>query len=144
MVVSGTPEEILELLTEPEAIARWAPVPFEIVELAEGRLVAGGSARVRGHLAGRVLEFAVEVLEADERRLALVADGPILLDVDYAVSPHDDGSELQASVCVRGRGLLGRVIAAATTTLLAGGALASSMGRLERELTPVAAQRALA
>jgi hypothetical protein len=43
MVVSGTPEEILEVLTEPEFIARWSPVPFEIVELAEGRLVAGGA-----------------------------------------------------------------------------------------------------
>jgi hypothetical protein len=139
MVVSGTPDEILELLTEPEAIARWAPVPFEIVELAEGRLVAGGSARVRGRIAGRPVEFAVEVLEADERHLALVANGPILLDVDYAVSPRDEGSELRASVSVRGRGLLGMVFAAATTALLAGGALASSMGRLERELTPIAA-----
>ena len=139
MLVSGAPEEILELLTQPEAIARWAPVPFEIVELAEGRLVAGGRARVRGRLAGRAVEFAVEVLQADDQRLALVADGPISLDVDYLVSPRDEGSELQASVSVRGRGLLGRVIAAATTALLAGGALASSMGRLERELGPAVA-----
>jgi hypothetical protein len=138
-MVSGTPEEILELLTRPEAIARWAPVPFEIVELADGHLVAGSRARVRGRLAGRAVEFAVEVLQADEEHLTLVADGPILLDVDYLVSAHDEGSELRASVSVRGRGLLGRVIAAATTALLAGGALASSMGRLERELAPAAA-----
>jgi Polyketide cyclase / dehydrase and lipid transport len=134
VLVSGTPEEILELLTEPEAIARWAPVPFEIVELAEGRLVAGGRARVRGRLAGRAVDFTVDVLQADERCLALVADGPISLDVDYSVSPRDEGSELRASVSVRGSGLMGRVAAAATTALLAGGALASSIGRLEREL----------
>ena len=138
-VLSGTPEEILELLTQPEAIARWAPVPFEILELAEGRLLAGGRGRVRGRLAGRAVEFAVEVLEADDHRLALVAEGPILLDVDYLVCPRDEGSELRASVSVRGRGLLGRVVAAATTALLAGGALASSMVRLERELGPAAA-----
>jgi hypothetical protein len=87
----------------------------------------------------RPVEFAVEVLEADERRLVLVADGPISLDVDYLVRPRDEGSELRASVSVRGRGLLGRVIAATTTALLAGCALASSMGRLERELGPAAA-----
>ena len=97
MVLSGTPEEVLELLTQPEAIARWTPVPFEIVELAGGRLLAGGRGRVRGRLAGRAVEFAVEVLEADEGRLALVADGPIALDVDYLVCPRDDGSELRAS-----------------------------------------------
>jgi hypothetical protein len=137
-LLSGTPAEILELLTQPEAIARWSPVPFEIVELAEGRLAAGARARVRGRLAGRAVEFGVDVLQADERRVALVADGPILIDVDYLVSPRDEGSELQASVSVHGRGLLGRVIAAATTALLAGGALASSIGRLERELEPAA------
>ena len=137
-ILSGTPAEILDLLTQPEAIARWSPVPFEVVELAEGRLVAGSRARVRGHLAGRSVEFAVEVLEADERRLALIADGPISLDVDYLLSPRHEGSELQASVSVRGRGLVGRVIAAATTALLAGGALASSIGRLERQLEPAA------
>ena len=58
----------------------------------------------------------------------LVADGPISLDVDYMLAPRHEGSELQASVSVHGRGLLGRVIATATTALLAGGALASSMG----------------
>ena len=139
-ILSGTPAEILDLLTVPAAIARWSPVPFEVVELTEGRLVAGSRARVRGRLAGRSVEFAVEVLEADERQATLVADGPISLDVDYLLSARHQGSELRASVSVRGRGLLGRVFAAATTALLAGGALASSIGRLERELEPVAAR----
>ena len=138
-ILSGTPAEVLELLTLPEAIARWSPVPFEVLELAEDHLVAGSRARVRGRLAGRSVEFAVEVLQADERRLVLVADGPISLDVDYVLAPRHEGSELQASVSVHGRGLLGRVIATATTALLAGGALASSIGRLERELPPAAA-----
>jgi hypothetical protein len=138
-LLSGTPEEILDLLTVPEAIARWSPVPFEVVELTDGRLVARSRARVRGRLAGRSVEFAVEVLQADEHGLALVADGPISLDVDYVLCARNQGSELLASVSVRGRGLLGRVFAAATTALLAGGALASSIGRLERELEPVPA-----
>ena len=28
--LAGAPEEVLELLTEPDAIARWAPIPFEL------------------------------------------------------------------------------------------------------------------
>src|SRR5262249_40165218 len=86
-LVSGTPEEIHELLTEPEAIARWSPAPFEIVELAEGRLVAGGRAGVRPGLAGRTVEFGFPVLQADERRLALVADGPTAMNFPVLCGP---------------------------------------------------------
>jgi hypothetical protein len=134
--LSGRPREVLELLTVPEAIARWAPVPFEVVELDKGRLAAGGRARVCGHLAGRPVEFEVRVLQADERRLMLTAEGPITFDVDYLLSPHEAGSDLSASVTVRGSGLIGRAIAAAASALLAGGALAGTIGRLEEELTP--------
>jgi hypothetical protein len=28
--VGGTPEHVLELLTRPHGIARWAPIPFEL------------------------------------------------------------------------------------------------------------------
>jgi len=31
--VPASPAEVLALLTEPEAIARWAPIPFEVVQL---------------------------------------------------------------------------------------------------------------
>src|SRR5262249_51640261 len=58
--VRGTPEEVLELLTEPDAIARWAPIPFEVLDLDGERIVAGTRARVGGALAGRRLEFDVE------------------------------------------------------------------------------------
>jgi hypothetical protein len=135
----GRPRAILELLTKPEAIARWAPAAFEVIELDEGRLAAGGRARVCGRLAGRTVEFEVRVLRADERRFVLVAEGPISLDVDYVLTPREGGSDLKASVVVRGGGLMGRTIAAATSALLAGGVLASSIGRLERELIPAPA-----
>jgi uncharacterized protein YndB with AHSA1/START domain len=48
--VAGLPDEVLALLTEPAAIARWAPIPFEVTELDTERLVAGSRARVRGGL----------------------------------------------------------------------------------------------
>jgi hypothetical protein len=137
--VAGLPDEVLALLTEPEAIARWAPVPFELLETDTDRLVAGSRARVLGRLAGRTLEFDVEVLAADEQRLALVADGPISMDVEYRFRQVASGSEVRASVSVRGSGLVGRVLAQATDTLLAGGALRAAVGRIGRELEPAVA-----
>jgi hypothetical protein len=138
--VAGLPEEVLDLLTEPDAIERWAPIPFEVTDLDSDRLVAGSHARVRGSLAGRGAEFDVEVLEAEDGRLSLVASGPIDIDVEYLINPVAGGSEVLASVAVRGgKGLFGRVLAHATDALLAAGALNTAVGRIARELEPAPA-----
>jgi hypothetical protein len=137
--VAGLPDEVLCLLTEPDAIARWAPIPFAVTDLDTDRLVAGSRARVRGGLAGRNLEFDVEVFAADDGRLSLVATGPISIDVEYVVTPVDSGSEVRASVSVSGSGLMGRVLASATDAVLAAGALNTAVSRLERELEPALA-----
>ena len=132
--VTGPPGEILTTLTEPDAIARWTPVPFELIDLDTERLVAGSRARVRGRLAGRTLEFDIEVRAADDERFALVATGPISIDVEYALRPAAAGSELRATVSVRGSGLTGRVLAQATDALLAAGALDQAVRRIGRQL----------
>jgi hypothetical protein len=132
--VAGLPDEVLELLTQPEAIARWAPIGFDVIDFEGDRLRAGDSVRVRGALAGRSLEFDVDVSEADDGRLVLTATGPIRLDVEYLAVANAGGSDLRASVAVSGRGLMGRVLAQATDALLAAGALSSAVGRLAREL----------
>jgi len=137
--VMGLPDEVLALLTEPDAIARWAPVPFELIDLDSDRLVTGSRARVRGNLAGRTLEFDVEVLAADDERLALVATGPVSIDVEYALRPAAGGSELRASVSVRGSGLIGRILAQATDAVLAAGALDLAVSRIGRQLNPAVA-----
>jgi hypothetical protein len=134
--VSGLPEEVLDLLCQPDAIRRWAPIPFEVEELDADRLVAGAHARVSGQLAGRTMSFDVEVFEADDGRLALAATGPVSIDVEYVVTPVADGAELRASVTVEGRGLMGRVLAQATDAVLAAGALNAAVGRIARELEP--------
>ncbi len=128
--VTGLPDEVLALLTAPDAIARWTPVPFELIDLDADRLVTGTGARVRGRLAGRSLEFDVEVLAADDNRVALVATGPISIDVEYRLRPAPRGSNVSASVSVSGRGLIGRVIAQATDALLAAGALDLALSRI--------------
>jgi hypothetical protein len=137
--VVGLPDEVLALLTEPDAIARWTPVPFELIDLDTDRLAAGSRARVRGHLAGRTLEFYVEVQAADDERLVLLATGPISIDVEYALRPAAGGTEVRASVSIRGSGLIGRVLARAADALLAAGALDRAVSRIGRQLEPALA-----
>ena len=137
--VLGSPSEILALLTEPEAIARWAPVPFEVVALDAERLEPGSHARVAGQLAGRPVEFEIDVLHASGEGLELVAQGPICLDVKYRVRAAGCSSEVEASIAVRGRGLFGHLLAKATEALLAAGALRMSLERMARELQPAPA-----
>jgi Polyketide cyclase / dehydrase and lipid transport len=137
--VPRSPTDVLEFLTEPQAIARWAPVPFKVVALDGARLRSGSHARVAGCLAGRAVEFDVDVLRASDERLELVAKGPICIDVKYRLRPAGSSSEIEASIAVEGRGLFGRVLAKATEALLAGGALRMSLERLARELQPVLA-----
>jgi hypothetical protein len=132
--VAGLPDEVLALLTEPNAIARWAPIDFNVVGFDGPRLRAGDHVRVLGSLAGRSLEFAVDVADAEDGRLVLTAVGPIRLDVEYLATPLGDGTQVRASVTVSGRGLMGRLLAQATDALLAAGALSSAVGRIAREL----------
>jgi hypothetical protein len=135
---NGTPDEVLDLLTEPGAIARWSPVPFRLVDLEQDRLSAGDRVRVRGEFAGRGVEFLVDVTTADNGRLALTATGPIRIDVDYHVIGDDCGSSLRARIGIAGSGLFGRVLARATDALLAAGALRVAVARIAEELEPAA------
>ena len=75
----------------------------------------------------------MEVHAADADGLELTAAGPISIDVRYALEPVDGGSEVRASVGVRGgSGLTGRLLASATSALLKGGALDLATGRIAR------------
>jgi uncharacterized protein YndB with AHSA1/START domain len=127
------PAAVLDVLTDPDACARWAPVPFD-VEDDTRRLAAGSRARVTGRLAGQRVGFDVEVRRADENGLALSATGPVAFDVDYRLAPTHAGSHVHASVSVRPRrGLLGRILAEATGALLTAGALDHALARLASE-----------
>jgi hypothetical protein len=139
MWLDGMPDEVLDLLTSPEAIALWTPVPFELIELRDDRLRAGSRARVRGGLGPHQLEFEVDIQEADDGRLALVATGPVRINAEYELRATAGGSQLRASVSVTGRGILGRVLASTVDGLLAAGALRVSVARLGQQLRqPVA------
>ena len=138
--VDAPPEAVLDVLTDPGACARWAPIDFDVDDLAERRLVAGSRPRVRGRLAGVEVGFDVEVLEADEGRLALHAAGPVAFDVAYDLHAAEGGSEVVASVGVKpGRGFRGRILAEATSALLSAGALNQALSRIAGECVATAA-----
>jgi uncharacterized protein YndB with AHSA1/START domain len=129
------PAAVMDVLTDPDACARWAPLPFDVDELATRRLAAGSRARISGKLAGKRVGFDVHVHEADERGLALSADGPVGMDVDYRLAPVADGSEVRASISLRpSRGIAGRMLAQATGALLSAGALEHAISRIVAEV----------
>src|ERR687892_441799 len=118
------PEEVLEVLTHPDAIKLWSPIDFDVEDLDGVRLVAGSTARVSGKLAGVRVGFDVEVRAADEDGVELTAHGPIGIDVRYELAPAESGSEVTAYVSLRrGRGITGRLLSQATAALLSAGAL---------------------
>jgi Polyketide cyclase / dehydrase and lipid transport len=129
--VDAAPEAVLDVLTDPDAIARWAPLPFDVDDLDTPRLMSGSTARVSGRLAGRRVGFVVEVFEAEDGRLSLAATGPVGLDVNYDLEATDSGSEVKASVSVRnGKGITGRLLGEATNAVLSAGALSHAVSRL--------------
>jgi len=135
---AARPKDVLDVLTDPEACARWAPLPFDIDELDGRRLATGSRARVSGSLAGKRVGFDVAVHEASDRGLTLAADGPVGFDVAYELAPVAGGSEVRASVSVRpAGGFMGRLFAQATAALLSAGALEAALGRVAREAVAI-------
>jgi hypothetical protein len=133
--VQASPEQIIDVLTDPQAAVRWSPIDFEVEHIDGGRLTTGGHARVTGRLAGREIAFDIDVIQADEQRLLLTATGPIEIDVKYDVESVEGLVELRAWVTVRSRGgLFGRLLTGATEGLLGAGMLNSAVSRIAREV----------
>jgi Polyketide cyclase / dehydrase and lipid transport len=128
-------DDVLAALTDPEAIAGWAPVSFEIDGLAGGRLKDGSHERVTGSLAGIRVAFDIEVERADLGGLELTADGPFALHVSYRLVEDDDGVLVRASVRMgEPRGLTALILRAAVAAVLNGRALDGALRRLEASL----------
>ena len=133
--VRAEPRDVIEVLTDPDAVRRWSPIEFRLEDLPGNRLEPGTIARVAGGIAGQRVGFDIEVIEADERGLVLRAIGPIEIDVEYLIEALEDVAELTASVSVRSAGgLVGRVLSRATDGLLAAGALQNAVSRIAREV----------
>src|ERR1700750_3239511 len=71
---TARPEAVLAVLTDPDAVARWAPVDFFVDTLTHPRLSEGSRARVSGRLAGQHVGFDVEGHRGEQGGVALSAD----------------------------------------------------------------------
>lgn len=124
------PDRVLDLLTDPDAAGLWSPLDFAVEEIDGDRLQPGGRAVLSGRLAGRWVEFELDVFEAHDGRLSLRATGPVTMDVDYEVGR----SELTARVKVHGgRGIGGRLLSSAVDGMLAAGTLQVAVDAIARE-----------
>ena len=130
---NASPGQVLEVLTDPDAIRLWSPIDFEVEDLAGGRLVAGHVTRVTGRVAGMRVGFDVEIHAAGDDGIELSAHGPIGIDVRYDLAPAASGSEVTATISLRrGGGITGRLISQATSTLLSAGALDGAARKIAR------------
>jgi hypothetical protein len=135
-LIDGTPEDVLAVLSDPEACYRWSPIEFRLEDLEGERLETGSRARVAGRVAGISVAFEIDVLHANDGRLALTARGPLTLEVEYEAYPAPgDRAELWATVSVKGgRALSGRLAAASTEALLRAGALTAALRGIAQEV----------
>jgi hypothetical protein len=134
-VVRAEPSDVLAALTDPELIAAWAPVGFELEDPDAPPLRAGSHERVCGSLAGVKAFFDVDVSRAEVGRLELVATGPLAMDVAYRFRKQGGRVVVDASVGLHRRsGLTGRILRGAVVALLNAGALDRALQRLTDSL----------
>jgi polyketide cyclase/dehydrase/lipid transport protein len=132
--VHAAPEHVIDVLTDPDACARWSPIPFSVDKGRAGRLRAGTVTPVSGRLLGARLRFCLHTLTADRDRLRLHARGPIDIHVDYRLTGSRAGCHLDARVSVpASHAPFGRLLARATEMLLARGTLEQTVDRIAHE-----------
>lgn len=125
---------VLEVLTDPAACDRWAPIAFTTDQAPGERLQAGTRTRLRGRIAGRNVTFDVHVLAADERGLSLHATGPVGFEVDYRLKPAARRTLIEAQITLaQTGGITGALIARATNAMLGAGALRFALRAIAAE-----------
>jgi hypothetical protein len=134
VAVQATPRHVLDALTDVDSCKAWSPVGFHVEDFDSTRLRAGTRLHVTGSLVGQRVRFAVEIVEASSRRLALRALGPIEMAADYVVRAQGCSSRIDAAISIRpARGLRGALLGRAIAIMLAAGALKHTLVRLARE-----------
>jgi len=132
--VHAAPEHVIDVLTDPEACARWSPIPFSVDTDGAARLRPGTVTRVSGGLLGARVRFHLHTLTADPGSLRLHARGPIDIHVDYRLTRTRAGCHLDARVSVPApHAPFGRLLARATEMLLARGTLEETVDRIAHE-----------
>jgi hypothetical protein len=132
--VSADAHHVLQVLTDPAACGRWAPVAFTTDQAPGEHLRAGARTSLRGRIAGRNVTFEIHVSAADERGLSLRATGPVRFEVDYRLTPATRWTQIEAQITLaRTRGLTGAIVARATSAVLDAGALRFALRAIAAE-----------
>lgn len=131
---SAESTHVLQVLTDPAACARWAPIQFSTDQAPGGYLHAGSRTKLQGRIAGRNVTFEVEVLAADERGLSLRATGPVRLEVDYQFTTWGRGTLIEAQITLaQARGMTGALASRASNAILGAGALRFALRAIAAE-----------
>jgi uncharacterized protein YndB with AHSA1/START domain len=131
---TAEPAHVLQVLTDPAACGRWAPIAFTTDHARDERLQAGTRTRLHGRIAGRRVTFEIEVLAADDRGLSLRANGPVRLEVDYRLTPAVPGTLIDAQITLTNAGgITGAVVSRATNAALGAGALGFALRAIAAE-----------
>lgn len=131
--IAATPARILEVLSDPQAVRRWFPIPCEFEDEVD-RLRAGESYRTTGRLAGRHVHADLRVLEASEQHVKVSLVGHVVFDLDVDLSPNGSGTDADIRVGVHsGGGLSGRLLTPAASAMLRAGALGHTVAAIRAE-----------
>jgi hypothetical protein len=131
---TAEPTHVLQVLTDPAACARWAPIQFSTDQAPGEYLHTGSRTKLQGRIAGRNITFEVDVLAADERGLSLRATGPVRLEVDYQLTTSGRGTRIEAQITLaQARGMTGALASRATNAILAAGALRFALRAIAAE-----------
>jgi len=131
--IAASPARILEVLSDPESVRRWFPVPFDFRDDVR-RLAAGGTYATTGRLAGRHVHADLRVLEASEQRVKVSLSGHVIFDLDVDLAPNGAGTDADVHVGVRsGGGLSGRLLTPAASAMLRAGALGHTVAAIRGE-----------
>lgn len=131
--IAASPERVIDVLSDPQAVKRWFPLPCEFDDDVD-RLRAGGSYRTHGRLAGRLLHAELTVLEADGRHIAVRLSGPVVLDLSAELAPEGSGTQARIVASVHsGGGLSGKLLTPAAAGLLRAGALGHTVAAIRSE-----------
>ena len=122
VVAAAQPARVLAVGTTAGDMAAWFPLPVELDDVApDRRFDVGESHEVHVRLAGHGFAAQVRLDAASERGYRLSAHGALDMVIAAAITPTTAGSEVQARIEVRGRGLRGRVLEAAARPLIGPG-----------------------
>lgn len=131
---TAEPARVLQVLTDPAACARWAPIEFSTNQASDEYLHAGSRTTLQGRIAGRNVTFEIDVIAADERGLSLRATGPVRLEVDYQLKPSGCGTLIEAQITLaQAGGMTGTLASRATNVILGAGALRFALRAIAAE-----------